>query len=49
MSLVLLDTHVLVWLLNTDPKLTPKAVKAINQSLAEEELMKLIFTVLLTI
>ena len=39
MSLVLLDTHVLVWLLNADPKLTQKAVKAINQSLADEAVL----------
>ncbi|MEO9039986.1 MAG: type II toxin-antitoxin system VapC family toxin [Gallionella sp.] len=35
MSLVLLDTHAWVWLLNGDPKLNPKAVKAIERSISE--------------
>jgi PIN domain nuclease of toxin-antitoxin system len=34
-SLVLLDTHAWVWLLNGDPKLNPKAVKAIERSISE--------------
>jgi len=38
-SLVLLDTHVLVWLLNGDQKLNQKALKAINRSMAEEAVM----------
>ena len=39
MSLVLLDTHVWVWLLNGDPKLNPKAVKAIERSISEEAVL----------
>lgn len=39
MNLVLLDTHVWVWLLNGDRKLNPKALKAIEQSLAEEAVL----------
>ena len=38
-SLVLLDTHVLVWLLNGDQKLNQKALKAINRSMAEEAVL----------
>jgi PIN domain nuclease of toxin-antitoxin system len=38
-SLVLLDTHAWVWLLNGDPKLNPKAVKAIERSLSEEAVL----------
>lgn len=39
MSLVLLDTHAWVWLLNGDPKLNTKAVKAIERSLSEEAVL----------
>lgn len=39
MSLVLLDTHAWVWLLNGDPKLNPKAVKAIEHSLSKEAVL----------
>lgn len=39
MSLVLLDTHAWVWLLNGEPKLNPKAVKAIERSLSEEAVL----------
>ena len=39
MSLVLLDTHVWVWLLNGDQKLSAKALKAIECSLAEEAVL----------
>ncbi len=39
MSLVLLDTHVWVWLLNGDRKLNPKALRAIEQSLSEEAVL----------
>jgi len=39
MNLVLLDTHVWVWLLNGDRKLNPKALKAIEQSLADEAVL----------
>ena len=39
MSLVLLDTHAWVWLLNGDSKLNPKAVKAIERSLSEEAVL----------
>ena len=39
MSLVLLDTHVWVWLLNGDRKLSPKALRAIEQSLSEEAVL----------
>ncbi|MGA8863142.1 MAG: type II toxin-antitoxin system VapC family toxin [Terracidiphilus sp.] len=39
MSLVLLDTHAWVWLLNGDPKLNPKAVKAIERSISEEAVL----------
>lgn len=35
MSLVLLDTHAWVWLLNGDPKLNPKALRAIERSLSD--------------
>lgn len=35
MSLVLLDTHAWVWLLNGDRRLGPKARKAVQRSLAE--------------
>jgi PIN domain nuclease of toxin-antitoxin system len=38
-NLVLLDTHVWVWLLNGDRKLNPKALKAIEQSLADEAVL----------
>jgi PIN domain nuclease of toxin-antitoxin system len=38
-SLVLLDTHAWVWLLNGDPKLNPKAVKAIEHSLSKEAVL----------
>jgi PIN domain nuclease of toxin-antitoxin system len=38
-SLVLLDTHTWVWLLNGDPKLNPKAVKAIERSLSAEAVL----------
>lgn len=34
MSLVLLDTHAWVWLLNGDQKLNPKALRAIEKSLS---------------
>lgn len=34
-NLVLLDTHVWVWLLNGDQKLNPKALRAIEKSLSE--------------
>lgn len=39
MSLVLLDTHAWVWLLNGDQKLSPKALHAIECSLAEEAVL----------
>lgn len=39
MSLVLLDTHAWVWLLNGDPKLNPKALRAIEQSLTKEAVL----------
>lgn len=39
MSLVLLDTHVWVWLLDGSDKLGPKARKAIQRSLAEEAVL----------
>lgn len=39
MSLVLLDTHAWVWLLNGDSKLSPKAVKAIERSLSKEAVL----------
>ncbi len=39
MSLVLLDTHVWVWLLNGDQKLSTKALKAIECSLAEKAVL----------
>lgn len=39
MSLVLLDTHTWVWLLNGDPKLNLKAVKAIERSLSAEAVL----------
>lgn len=35
-SLVLLDTHAWVWLLNGDQKLSPKALRAIEKSLSAE-------------
>jgi PIN domain nuclease of toxin-antitoxin system len=38
-SLVLLDTHAWVWLLNGDSKLNPKAVKAIEHSLSKEAVL----------
>ena len=38
-SVVLLDTHAWVWLLNGDSKLNPKAVKAIERSLSEEAVL----------
>jgi PIN domain nuclease of toxin-antitoxin system len=38
-NLVLIDTHVWVWLLNGDQKLSPKALKAIEQSLSEEAVL----------
>ncbi len=39
MSLVLIDTHVWVWLLNGDQKLNPKALKAIERSLSAESVL----------
>lgn len=39
MSLVLLDTHVWVWLLNGSERLGPKARKAIQRSLVEEAVL----------
>lgn len=39
MSLVLLDTHVWVWLLNGDQKLSPKALKAVERSLSGEAVL----------
>lgn len=39
MNLVLLDTHVWVWLLNGDRKLNQKSLKAIEQSLSEEAVL----------
>ena len=39
MSLVLLDTHAWVWLLNGSVRLGPKARKAIQRSLAEEAVL----------
>lgn len=39
MSLVLLDTHAWVWLLNGSTRLGPKARKAIQRSLADEALL----------
>lgn len=38
-KLVLLDTHVWVWLLNGDRKLNPKALNAIERSLSEEAVL----------
>ena len=38
-SLVLLDTHVWVWLLNGSERLGPKARKAIQRSLVEEAVL----------
>jgi len=38
-SLVLLDTHAWVWLLNGDRKLNPKALRAIEESLSEEAVL----------
>ena len=39
MSLVLLDTHAWVWLMNGSERLGPKARKAIQRSLAEEAVL----------
>jgi len=39
MSLVLLDTHAWIWLLNGSERLGPKARKAIQRSLAEEAVL----------
>lgn len=39
MSLVLLDTHAWVWLLNGSARLGPKARKAIQRSLADEAVL----------
>lgn len=39
MSVVLLDTHVWVWLLNGDVKLSSKALKAIERSLSAEAVL----------
>ncbi len=39
MSLVLLDTHAWVWLLNGSERLGPKARKAIQRSLADEAVL----------
>lgn len=39
MSLVLLDTHAWVWLLNGSERLGPKAKKAIQRSLADEAVL----------
>ena len=39
MSLVLLDTHVWIWLLNGDQKLNPKALKAVERSLSGEAVL----------
>lgn len=39
MSLVLLDTHAWVWLLNGDPKIGQKAQAAIERSLSEEAVL----------
>ncbi|MCR4298988.1 MAG: type II toxin-antitoxin system VapC family toxin [Gallionella sp.] len=36
MSLVLLDTHAWVWLLNGNQKINPKALRAIERSLSDE-------------
>jgi PIN domain nuclease of toxin-antitoxin system len=38
-NLVLIDTHVWVWLLNGDQKLNPKALKAIERSLSAEAVL----------
>lgn len=38
-SLVLLDTHVWIWLLNGDQKLNPKALKAVERSLSGEAVL----------
>lgn len=38
-SLVLLDTHVWVWLLNGDTRLSPKARAAVTRSLSEEAVL----------
>lgn len=39
MSVVLLDTHAWVWLLNGSPKISQKALKAIERSLADEAVL----------
>lgn len=39
MSLVLLDTHVWVWLLNGDTRISPKARTAIARSLTEQAVL----------
>ncbi len=39
MSLVLLDTHAWIWLLNGSERLGPKARKAIQRSVAEEAVL----------
>jgi len=39
MSLVLLDTHAWVWLLSGSPKISPKALKAVERSLADEAVL----------
>lgn len=39
MNRVLLDTHVWIWLLNGDRKLSPKALRAIERSLSEEAVL----------
>lgn len=39
MTLVLLDTHAWIWLLNGSDRLGPKARKAIQRSLAEEAVL----------
>ena len=38
-SLVLLDTHAWVWLLNGNPKISQKAIKVIERSLTEEAVL----------
>ncbi len=38
-SLVLLDTHVWIWLLNGEQKLNPKALKAVERSLSGEAVL----------
>ncbi|MEQ1556163.1 MAG: type II toxin-antitoxin system VapC family toxin [Gallionella sp.] len=39
MSLVLLDTHVWVWLLNGDSRISPKARTAVTRSLSEQAVL----------